>query len=189
MMSEYFRDPERSAQVLADGFIHSGDTGRFDARGNLHVVGRINDTFKTAKGKFVVPAQAETVLAGSALIDQVLVTGRGLPQPIALIGLSPAAQHHARPQLEAELSQLLAAMNRELAPHERVSHLVVLDEGFSLDNGLLTPTLKVRRHGVEARYERQYERWSKHPSPVVWPGQEPPPAAQRDGAEPNRQQP
>ena len=177
MMTEYFQDPQRSAQVLVNGFIHSGDKGRFDARGNLHVVGRINDTFKTSKGKFVVPAHAEATLAGSALIDQVLVTGRGLPQPIALIGLSPAAQGQPRPQLEAELSRLLAALNRELAPHERISHLVVLDEAFSLENGLLTPTLKIRRHGVEARYEPSYEHWARYAGPVVWAGQLPQPAA------------
>lgn len=168
MMTEYFRDPERSAQVLRDGFVHSGDTGRFDERGNLHVIGRLNDTFKTSKGKFVVPAPLELSIATWPAVDQVLVTGRGLSQPIALICLSELGRKEPRAALEAELTRALSELNARAAPHERLARVVVVDEAFSLENGLLTPTLKVRRHGVEARYEKQFEAWTAQPSQVIW---------------------
>ena len=177
MMTGYFRDPERSAQVLRDGFVHSGDTGRFDAKGNLHVIGRVNDTFKTSKGKFVVPAPIEAAISSWPAIDQVLVTGRGLAQPIALVCLSEAGQKCAREereQLEAELSRALVGLNAALAAHERLSRVVVIGQPFSLESGLLTPTLKVRRHAVETRYGAQFDAWSgglanqAKQGPIIW---------------------
>jgi long-chain acyl-CoA synthetase len=170
MMTEYFRDPERTAQVLQDGFVHSGDAGRFDAQGNLHVIGRVNDTFKTTKGKFVVPAPLELAIGSWPSVDQVLVTGHGLVQPIALICLSEAARSSARMPLESELQQALAQLNDTLAAHERIARIVVISEAFSAENGLLTPTLKVRRHGVEARYGSQLSGWAEQSSPIVWAG-------------------
>jgi long-chain acyl-CoA synthetase len=168
MMTEYFRDPERTALVLRDGFVHSGDTGRFDAHGNLHVVGRVNDTFKTSKGKFVVPAPLEIEIGSWPAVDQVLVTGRGLSQPIALICLSEHGLHAARAALEAELTHALATLNARAAPHERIARVVVIHEPFSLENGMLTPTLKVRRHSVEARYSERFEVWAGQPNPIIW---------------------
>lgn len=168
MMTEYFRDPERTATVLRDGFVHSGDTGRFDAQGNLHVIGRVNDTFKTSKGKFVVPAPLELAIGSWPAVDQVLVTGRGLAQPIALICLSEHGLHAERATLEAELTHALAALNQATAPHERIARIVVVHDPFSLENGMLTPTLKVRRHSVEARYAASFETWAEQPKPVIW---------------------
>jgi long-subunit acyl-CoA synthetase (AMP-forming) len=168
MMTEYFRDPERTAVVMRDGFVHSGDTGRFDAQGNLHVIGRVNDTFKTSKGKFVVPAPLELAIGSWPAVDQVLVTGRGLSQPIALICLSEHGLHSPRATLEAELTHALATLNANAAPHERVARMVVVNEPFSLENGMLTPTLKVRRHSVEARYSDSFEMWAGQPNPIIW---------------------
>lgn len=168
MMTEYFRDPERTAQVLRDGFVCSGDTGRFDEHGNLHVIGRINDNFKTSKGKFVVPAPLELTIASWPVIDQVLVTGRGLAQPIALICLSEQGRKQPRAAIEAELKRALSELNASAAAHERLARIVVIEEPFSLDNGLLTPTLKVRRHSVESRYAPHFETWSTQPNPIIW---------------------
>jgi long-subunit acyl-CoA synthetase (AMP-forming) len=170
MMTEYFRDPERTAQVLQDGFVCSGDTGRFDEKGNLHVIGRVHDTFKTSKGKFVVPAPIERVIGSWPGVDQVLVTGRGLTQPLVLVCLSEPGRATPRSTVEAQLSAALVELNRGLAAHERIARVVVVDDAFSVDNGLLTPTLKVRRHGVEARYEQHFEAWSAQSRLVVWVG-------------------
>jgi long-chain acyl-CoA synthetase len=98
----------------------------------------------------------------------VLVTGRGLSQPIALICLSELGRKEPRAALDAELTRALSELNARAAPHERIARVVVVDEAFSLENGLLTPTLKVRRHGVEARYEDQFEAWAAQPNQVIW---------------------
>jgi hypothetical protein len=98
----------------------------------------------------------------------VLVTGRGLPQPIALICLSEHGLQTARATLESELTHALATLNTTAAPHERIARLVVIREAFSLDNGMLTPTLKVRRHSVEARYSASFDTWASQSSLIVW---------------------
>ncbi|HEX6245260.1 MAG TPA: AMP-binding protein [Polyangiales bacterium] len=169
MMREYFRDPVKTAEVVRDGFIHSGDRGHFDAEGNLVIVGRVSEAFKSAKGKYVVPTPIEARFAQNPYIEQVLVTGRGLPQPIALVCLGSAAKGVARDKLAASLRTTLIEVNQAAEKHERVPSLVVLAESFSVENGLLTPTLKLRRHAIDARYEARYAAWSQENGPI-WEG-------------------
>jgi long-subunit acyl-CoA synthetase (AMP-forming) len=166
MMREYFRNPDKTAEVVRDGFIHSGDRGRLDDEGNLVIIGRVSEAFKSAKGKYVVPSPIEARFAKNPYIEQVLVTGRGLPQPIALLCLGSAAKGVARDQLEASLRDTLAEVNQSAEKHERVESVVVLAESFSVENGLLTPTLKLRRHVIDARYEARYASWSEATGPI-----------------------
>ncbi len=168
MMTEYFREPQKTAEILRDGYIHSGDRGRFDEEGNLVIVGRVSEAFKSAKGKFVVPTPIEARFLGNAYIEQVVVTGRGLPQPIALLCLAQTARNVDRPALEASLRATLEEVNRQADKHEVIHTLVVVKESFSVDNGLLTPTLKMRRHAIDGRYEQHYADWSERKQPIVW---------------------
>jgi long-subunit acyl-CoA synthetase (AMP-forming) len=170
MMREYFRDPAKTAEVVPDGFIHSGDRGHLDAEGNLVLVGRVSEAFKSAKGKYVIPGPIEALFAANPYVEQVLVTGRGLPQPIALLCLGGAAKGVARAKLEASLRATRDELNRSVEKHERVSSLVVLAESFSVENGMLTPTLKLRRHVIDARHEGQYAAWSDATTTPVWVG-------------------
>jgi long-chain acyl-CoA synthetase len=168
MMREYFRNPDKTAEVVRDGFIHSGDRGRMDDEGNLVIVGRVSEAFKTAKGKFVVPSAIEARFAASPYVEQVIVTGRGLVQPIALVCLGGAARGVAREKLEHNLRATLEQVNAAVDKHERVQALVVLAESFSVDNGMLTPTLKLRRHVIDERYEAQYASWSEAKEAPIW---------------------
>lgn len=168
MMREYFREPQKTAEILRNGYIHSGDRGRFDAEGNLMIVGRVSEAFKSAKGKFVIPTPLEARFAGNPHIEQVLVTGRGLPQPIALVCLAQSARDVNRAALEASLSATLGEANGLADKHEVIHTLVVLKHSFSVDNGHLTPTFKMRRHVIDAHYEEQYSAWSEAKQPVIW---------------------
>jgi long-chain acyl-CoA synthetase len=168
MMREYFRNPAKTAEVVPDGFIRSGDRGRLDAEGNLVIVGRVSEAFKSAKGEYVVPSAIEARFAANPYVDQVLVTGRGLPQPIALVCLGSAARTLARPQLEDSLRATLADVNRASEKHELIQTLVVLAESFSVDNGMLTPTLKLRRHVIDAHYETHYTAWGEARRSPLW---------------------
>jgi long-subunit acyl-CoA synthetase (AMP-forming) len=160
MMTEYFQDAEKTREIMRDGFVHSGDTGRFDAHGNLVITGRITEAFKGAKGRYVLPTGIEARFAGVPEIDQVMVTGRGLVQPVALVCLTAEASGKPRPQIEQSLRDVMAAVNPSLDTHERLGGIVVVP-AFTVESGLLTPTLKLRRHAIDAVYAAKYEEWEK----------------------------
>jgi long-subunit acyl-CoA synthetase (AMP-forming) len=158
MMTEYFQDAEKTREIMRDGFVHSGDKGRFDGDGNLVITGRITEAFKGAKGRYVLPTGIEARFAGVPGIDQVMVTGRGLPQPLALVCLTADASAKPRGQLEQSLRAAMTAVNPGLDTHERLAGIVVVP-AFTVEDGLLTPTLKLRRHAIDARYESRYQGW------------------------------
>lgn len=167
LMSGYYLDPEKTAETLRDGWLHTGDKGEIDADGYLTITGRLKDIFKTSKGKYIAPAPIEGELAKSTWIEQVCLMGSGLDQPLALIELSPAAQQAAREQVEHELLATLGHLNERLMPHEKISHLLLVREAWTIDNGCMTPTMKIRRNVLEARFAERVSVLSAG-SQVVW---------------------
>ena len=101
-------------------------------------------------------------------IEQVCVTGPGLPQPIGLVVLSQAAREQDREELAAALLDTMVATNQELDQHERLKTVVVVGEEWTVENSLLTPTLKIKRNEVDARYGQHYERWYAVTESLVW---------------------
>ncbi|WP_271411544.1 AMP-binding protein [Pseudomonas sp. Q1-7] len=158
LMAGYYLEPEKSAESLRDGWLHTGDKGEIDGDGYLRITGRVKDIFKTSKGKYVAPAPIEGEIAKSLWVEQVCLMGSGLDQPLALIELSPAAREQARANVEADLLATLRQLNGKLLPHERVSHLLLVREPWTVDNGCMTPTMKIRRSVLEARYASTAER-------------------------------
>ncbi|MCY1393870.1 Long-chain-fatty-acid--CoA ligase FadD15 [compost metagenome] len=158
LMTGYYLEPEKSQETLRDGWLHTGDKGQIDADGYLRITGRVKDIFKTSKGRYVAPAPIEGEIAKSHWVEQVCLMGSGLDQPLALIELSPAAREQARAQVETDLLATLEQLNSRLLPHERVSHLLLVREPWTVDNGCMTPTMKIRRNVLEARYAPAVER-------------------------------
>lgn len=152
LMTGYYREPEKTAETLRDGWLHTGDKGQVDEEGYLRITGRVKDIFKTSKGKYVAPAPIEGELAKSHWVEQVCLMGSGLDQPLALLELSPAAHAEAREQLERDLLSVLERVNATLLPHERIRHLVLVREPWTVDNGCMTPTMKIRRNVLEDRF-------------------------------------
>ncbi len=152
LMQGYYRDPQKTAETLKDGWLHTGDKGQLDAEGYLRITGRVKDIFKTSKGKYVAPAPIEGEIAKSNWVEQVCLMGSNLDQPLALIELSPAARQQPEAQLSADLQRDLAELNGRLEPHERLSHFVLVREPWTIDNGCMTPTMKIRRNVLESRY-------------------------------------
>ena len=169
-MLGYFKNPRLSAEAMtADGFLRTGDMGELDGEGRLRITGRIKDLFKTSKGKYVAPVPIENRLAEHPRIEAVCVTGAGQPQPFALLMLS--AESLARrwdAALATELRTLLHQVNAALEEHEKLDYLVVVKEPWTMDNGLLTPTMKIRRNVLESRYLSQADHWRKTGRPVIW---------------------
>ncbi len=154
LFSGYYRQPELTDESFTDdGFFHTGDKGEWDdALGALRITGRVKDLFKTAKGKYVTPVPIESLLAASDLLEQVCVMGTGLPQPVAVAVLSPAAAAEPAGDVDAALETLLDDINAGLEPHERLSTLFIAREDWSVDNRLLTPTMKIKRDQLEDKY-------------------------------------
>ncbi|WP_342245771.1 AMP-binding protein [Pseudomonas sp. OTU5201] len=172
-MQGYYKDPERTAETITqDGFLRTGDKGEQDADGNLRLTGRIKEIFKTSKGKYVAPAPIENRLAVHPRIEQVCVVGDGLPQPMALCVLSDVgrleAANSARAELEVSLRNLLEEVNGDLDKHERLQGLVLVKEVWAVDNGFLTPTLKIKRNVVEDAYGKRFPEWLERQEAVVW---------------------
>jgi long-chain acyl-CoA synthetase len=173
-MLGYFREPELTREAMtADGWLRTGDKGALDAEGNLRIVGRVKDLFKTGKGKYVAPAPIEDKLVTHTAVEACCVTGANLGQPVALLmlnaeALTRAADAGERSALERSLAEHMAAINSKLDPHEQLDCLVVVSEAWTVDNDLVTPTLKVKRNRIEAVYAEHYERWVAERREVVW---------------------
>ena len=173
-MLGYYKEPVLSQQAFTDdGWLHTGDCGTLDAAGNLTITGRVKDLFKTSKGKYVAPAPIEDKLVMHTAVEACCVTGANLKQPIALIMLNESTVKKLtdttfRSELESSLTEHLALVNETLDPHERLDHLIVITDPWTVDNDLITPTLKVKRNRIEARYAKSYDGWVRRNNAVVW---------------------
>lgn len=173
-MLGYYKQPQQTAAIMtADGYMKTGDRGEIDAQQRLKITGRVKELFKTSKGKYVAPAPIENRLGSHAALDAICVTGNGFAQPLAFATLSIEWQEKmvdaaARSSLTVELAALLASVNTELEHHERLDCLVLMAAPWTVENGFLTPTLKIRRNIIEDHYLPGAPSWLAHKQPVVW---------------------
>jgi long-chain acyl-CoA synthetase len=173
-MVGYYKRPDLDAQCFTDdGFFRTGDRGELRPDGQLKLTGRVKDLFKTSKGKYVAPVPIETRLNAHPMVELAIVSGVGQPQPYALVMLAEPLRPRLgdpalRERIAAALGQLLDEVNANLAAHERLHRLVVTREPWSVDNGCLTPTMKIRRGRIEAAVGTQVEGWYAAEGPVVW---------------------
>lgn len=173
-MMGYFKAPEATAEsYTADGFFKTGDMGEIDEQGRLRITGRVKELFKTAKGKYVAPVPIENKLGSHPKIEAVCVGGANQSATFALVLLSEdqrkaLAAGLDRASLTAELQAQMEQTNASLDPHEQLQFLVVVKDVWSIDNGFLTPTMKIRRNIIEKRYEPMTDAWFSARQPVVW---------------------
>jgi long-chain acyl-CoA synthetase len=153
-MKEYYLEPEKTAEVMTeDGYLKTGDKGSIDSEGYITITGRLKEIFKTSKGKYIAPVPIESKLMANSFIEQVCVTGSQLKQPIGLVVLSPEALKLPAEEIEQSLLTTLNEVNATLESHAVLDCLVVMKDEWTVDNGLLTPTLKVKRHELEEQYD------------------------------------
>ena len=173
-MLGYYKAKELTDEVLgADGFLHTGDRGELDDMGRLRITGRVKEIFKTSKGKYVAPAPIESLLMRHSDVEQALVSGSGMHQPFAMVVLSDAARARAtddasRLAIVRSLGEHLEQVNRTVEAYERLAKLVIIGEPWTIENSMLTPTMKLRRDVIEARYAPYVETWYAHDATVLW---------------------
>lgn len=173
-MLGYYKNPEKTAEDMTeDGFLRTGDLGEIDAEGRLKITGRIKDIFKTSKGKYIMPVPTEQKIGNQALIESVCIGGSSQPQPVAFIMLAEdirnsLKQNPKRDEIENTLKALRVKINEELEPHAKISFFVVVNEPWTMENDLLTPTMKIKRNKIESHYEPFLDAWAQQKKEVVW---------------------
>ena len=172
-MQGYFKEPGKTAETLTlDGSLRTGDKGEQDEEGNLRLTGRIKEIFKTSKGKFVAPAPIENRMAVDTRLEQICVVGEGMVQPLAICVLSDAGRSAAngegRIELESALRALLEQINGELDKHEQLRGIVLVKDVWAVENGYLTPTLKIKRAVIESSYGKHFDDWLQRCDAVLW---------------------
>lgn len=158
-MIEYYKEPEKTADTIRDGWLHTGDCGELSADGFLKITGRVKDIFKTSKAKYVAPNPIEMKLAKNEYIEQVCVVGTGIPQPIALVVLTEDGRKQDKDDLSESLNETLKEVNPTLEHHEVLRRIVVVKEEWTTEGGQLTPTLKIKRNSIDKQYKARYEEW------------------------------
>jgi long-subunit acyl-CoA synthetase (AMP-forming) len=170
----YYKRPDLDAEVFTeDGFFRTGDLGEMSPNGVLKLTGRAKELFKTAKGKYVAPAPIENRINAHPMIELSLVSGVGQSSAYAIVLLSETIRPRqtdasVRAEVTAELSKLLAEVNRSVADYEQLKMIVVAREPWSIENGCLTPTMKIKRAKIEKMLEPQVERWYNDKQKVLW---------------------
>jgi long-chain acyl-CoA synthetase len=160
IMKGYYKEPALTAEAFdEEGFFKTGDKAEIDSNGFLTITGRIKDQFKTDKGKYISPAPIEMMLLANPDIEQVCVVGMGIPQPISLTVLSAVGKAKPKDELIKSLSTSLQQVNAGLESYEKLEKVVVMNGDWSVNNGLLTPTLKVKRNEVEKIHVPRYSTW------------------------------
>jgi long-chain acyl-CoA synthetase len=168
IMQGYFRDEAATQQALRDGWFHTGDIGRLDDDGYLHITDRLKDLLVLAGGKKVAPQPIEAKLKQSPLIGEAVLLGDARPYIVCLVApafdrLEAAARGRgwsggsradlvASPEARALVQTEIERVNADLAKFETVKGFAILGEELTQENGMITPSLKVKRKAVTERY-------------------------------------
>ena len=169
LMKAYYKAPEITASVMDDaGYFKTGDIGEYDHDGFLTITGRVKDQFKTDKGKYISPAPIELQLSKNTDIGQICIVGTGIPQPIALVTLSEIGITKSQTDLNQSLLETVNQLNPNFEKHEKIAKVVIMKEDWTVDNGLATPTLKVKRNAIEKIHQPYYKSWFDSPDQVIY---------------------
>jgi long-chain acyl-CoA synthetase len=168
LMDGYYKEEKQTQDTIKDGWLYTGDEGHIDSKGFLKITGRVKDLFKTSKAKYVAPAPIEMKLSANKNIEQVCVVGDNIPQPIALITLSEYGKSRPAEDVVASLSKTLTVVNPKFDAHERLKKIIVLDQEWTIENNLLTPSMKIKRNEVEKLHKENYVSWYEREEEVIW---------------------
>ncbi len=174
VMMGYYKDDEKTAEVLKDGYFHTGDIGEIDKDGFLKITDRKKEMFKTSGGKYIAPQLIENAMKQSRFIEQIMVIGDGEKMPAAFIqpnfefvqhwaqrkGLSLKTNEeiaHSK-EVQDRIQEEVSAINKKFGNYEQVKRFELTPEIWSVDGGEMTPTLKLKRKQIKEKYQKLYDK-------------------------------
>ena len=173
-MVGYYKQPELTAECFTDeGYLKTGDRGEIDSDGRLRITGRVKELFKTSKGKYVAPAPIENLINIDSNIELSCVSGSGYPMTHAVVQLAEALlpklnDASVRDRITGELDALLDKVNGEIEAFEKLGFIVVAKDRWSIEDGHLTTTMKMKRSVIEDAYAGKLDGWYDAKSRVIW---------------------
>ena len=168
LMDGYYKDEEQTNDTIKNGWLYTGDEGEIDSEGFLKITGRVKDIFKTSKGKYVAPSPIELKLSANKNIEQVCIVGTEIPQPISLVVLSDRGRNKTKEDLISSLEKTLEVVNPKLEKHEKIHNIIIVKEEWTIENNLLTPTMKIKRNAIEKIYRINYQEWYDSSKKIVF---------------------
>ncbi|MEH6517004.1 MAG: AMP-binding protein [Halioglobus sp.] len=169
----YYKQADKTAELIQDGWLHTGDKVRVDEDGFIYITGRVKDYFKTIQGKFVAPPPIEGEFAKNPHAEQQCLLGRGFSKTVMITVLTAEAQTRDQQHIEESLRETVADINESIEKHARIGAVIVSVEPWSIENEVLTPTMKIRREKVEDRFAELAERLARESAEqrellVIW---------------------
>jgi long-chain acyl-CoA synthetase len=160
VMKGYWNAPKATAQAVdADGWLHTGDIGHFTPAGDLQITDRKKDIIVNSGGDNISPQRIEGYLGLEPAIAQALIYGDRRPHLVALIvpeGPLPASGPE-REEVEREIREAISRVNKDLSTAEKIRRFTLADAPFTVENEMLTPTVKLRRHVILQTYRDRLE--------------------------------
>lgn len=166
-LSCYYKNEEVTNKTLKDGWLHTGDKGHIDKDGFLYITGRIKDMFKTSKGKYIEPGVLEAYFGNVSEFSQLCVVGLNCDQPLLLAVPSESAKDN-KAAVNTKLTKTLDQINDKLDNYKKISKIIFVKEDWVPENGMTTPTLKIKRSKIDEQFSDQYSKWEKNDDKVIW---------------------
>ena len=159
LMDGYWNNPDATAEVLVDGWLHTGDIGMLDEDGYIQITDRKKDIIVNTGGDNISPQRVEGMLTIEPEIGQAMVFGDRRPHLVALLVVDEecAKTVSNEEELRTKLSDAVEMVNKKLSMIERIRRFTVADEAFTTDNEMMTPSMKIRRHVITAKYGEALE--------------------------------
>lgn len=160
LFSGYYQNEEATREAFNGDWFHTGDIGSIDEDGYFSIEGRKKDNFKTAKGKFVSPVPIEKKLFEHSRVEMMCLIGSGLPAPIILV-IPQQFKNFDKARYARKAEKIIQDVNQGLESHEKIKGALMIKEPWTIENGILTPTLKIKRHVLEKKYHDIGANWPK----------------------------